>query len=250
MMIEELINEIESKRAVIDKLNLSTNEILRLVPQFRLDWGSDEESVSDEYNIGVSKPILLSRLSNPNHRFFQESILFQNNKLASKLVDTFILNKTLTKDLLLQIHSDIIPDGGRWRNQEVIVSDQTYALQSFFSDTNEIDFRISELVDWYNNEVKTNELHPLVLSTLFHYSLVNIHPFIDGNGRLARIISSLILLSQRIPPPIIENKDRSDYIFSLRKGDLNDLKPLTFFIGKRVLLSMELMLKSNFSDNG
>lgn len=250
MNIEELIYTIDSKRALIDKLELSINEVLRLVPQFRLDWGSDEEAVSDEYNIGVSKPILLSRLSSPSHRFFRESLLFQKNRIAAKLVDTFIVNKTLTKDLLLQIHSDIIPDGGRWRNQEVIVSDQTYAINTFFSDTEEIDFKVSELVDWYNNEVKANDLHPLVLSALFHYSLVKIHPFIDGNGRLARIISSLILLSQRIPPPTIRNEDRSEYIYCLRKGDLNDLTPLTIFIGDRILSSMKLILNSNFSDNG
>lgn len=47
------------------------------------------------------------------------------------------------------------------------------------------------LVDWYNSD---NETHPLVKSALFAYEFVSIHPFQDGNGRLSRLISTLLLL--------------------------------------------------------
>lgn len=40
---------------------------------------------------------------------------------------------------------------------------------------------------------KENEIHPLILSALFHYYFVYIHPFSDGNGRIARFWASLIL---------------------------------------------------------
>lgn len=249
MEIEEILKKIDNKKSLIDNLHLPTNKILRFVPKFRLDWGSDEEGVSDEYNIGVTKPILLSTLSDPSHRLFHDPILFQNNKLAHKLLDTFIINKSLSKNLLLQIHSKIIPNGGKWRNREVFVSDQTYATKEFFSDTSEIENQVSKLIEWYNKETKINELHPIILATIFHYKFVKIHPFLDGNGRLARIISSLILLSYRLPPPIINNQDRATYIFCLRKADLDDLSPLTNFIGERVLASMDFILKSNSNEN-
>ncbi|WP_075350244.1 Fic family protein [Algoriphagus marinus] len=47
------------------------------------------------------------------------------------------------------------------------------------------------LVDWYNSD---NETHPLVKCALFTYDFLSIHPFQDGNGRLSRLISSLLLL--------------------------------------------------------
>lgn len=47
------------------------------------------------------------------------------------------------------------------------------------------------LVDWYNSD---NETHPLVKCALFTYEFLSIHPFQDGNGRLSRLISSLLLL--------------------------------------------------------
>ncbi|MCT4603105.1 MAG: Fic family protein [Marinifilum sp.] len=48
-----------------------------------------------------------------------------------------------------------------------------------------------KLIDWYNND---NKIHPLVKSALFAYDFVSIHPFQDGNGRLSRLISTLLLL--------------------------------------------------------
>ena len=47
------------------------------------------------------------------------------------------------------------------------------------------------LIDWYMND---NETHPLVKCALFAYEFVSIHPYQDGNGRLSRLISTLLLL--------------------------------------------------------
>lgn len=48
-----------------------------------------------------------------------------------------------------------------------------------------------QLIEWYDND---NETHPLVKCALFAYDFVSIHPFQDGNGRLSRLISTLLLL--------------------------------------------------------
>ena len=50
---------------------------------------------------------------------------------------------------------------------------------------------MKELIDWYNADKET---HPLVKSALFAYEFVSIHPFQDGNGRLSRLLSTLLLL--------------------------------------------------------
>ena len=50
---------------------------------------------------------------------------------------------------------------------------------------------IQNLINWYNNDSTT---HPLVKCSLFTYEFLSIHPFQDGNGRLSRLISSLLLL--------------------------------------------------------
>ncbi len=50
---------------------------------------------------------------------------------------------------------------------------------------------MNALFDWYHND---NETHPLVKSALFSYEFVSIHPFQDGNGRLSRLLATLLLL--------------------------------------------------------
>lgn len=50
---------------------------------------------------------------------------------------------------------------------------------------------MEKLINWYNNDSTT---HPLVKCSLFTYEFLSIHPFQDGNGRLSRLISSLLLL--------------------------------------------------------
>lgn len=47
------------------------------------------------------------------------------------------------------------------------------------------------LIQWYNNDKET---HPLVKTAVFCYEFVSIHPFQDGNGRLSRLLSSLLLI--------------------------------------------------------
>jgi len=80
---------------------------------------------------------------------------------------------------------------------------------------------MSLLIKWYNQNKK--KLHPLILAAIFHEKFERIHPFYDGNGRTGRMLINIILLSNNLPPLIIENKGRKEYyrVLSLaHKADL------------------------------
>jgi Fic family protein len=53
---------------------------------------------------------------------------------------------------------------------------------------------MTELVDWTKESLETRELHPLLVTAIFIVVLLEIHPFQDGNGRLSRILTTLLLL--------------------------------------------------------
>lgn len=79
-------------------------------------------------------------------------------------------------------------------------------------------------------------LHPVELAAMAHKRLVDIHPFIDGNGRTARLLMNLILVSRgygvvSIPPVL-----RNDYISALSASrHLNDMEPFSKLIAECVI---------------
>jgi Fic family protein len=53
---------------------------------------------------------------------------------------------------------------------------------------------MQELINWANNELKNKEIHPLIIIGTFIYEFLSIHPYQDGNGRLSRLLTNLLLL--------------------------------------------------------
>jgi len=57
-----------------------------------------------------------------------------------------------------------------------------------------VENEMSELIDWTVMHLKSGKIHPLVVTGLFIYEFLSIHPFQDGNGRLSRLLTNLLLL--------------------------------------------------------
>ena len=79
---------------------------------------------------------------------------------------------------------------------------------------------MSDLVRWYNEEERKGILSPVKLAALFHYRYIRIHPFEDGNGRIARLLMNYILLRHNYPMIVIRTEDRANYLRILHQCDL------------------------------
>ena len=86
--------------------------------------------------------------------------------------------------------------------------------------------------------------HPVKKAADAHFKFVSIHPFIDGNGRTARLIMNLILIQHGYPPAIIDPTERADYIDALEKGQKKGtLTPFYTLIYKAVDKSLDIYLE-------
>ncbi len=79
---------------------------------------------------------------------------------------------------------------------------------------------MSDLIDWYNIAEESGEYTPVELAALFHYRYIRIHPFEDGNGRIARLMVNYILARHDWPMIVVRSRDKWKYIEALHKSDL------------------------------
>ena len=79
---------------------------------------------------------------------------------------------------------------------------------------------MSDLVNWYNTAEREGKLSPVELAALFHYRYIRIHPFEDGNGRIARLMVNYILTRHDYPMIVVRSREKSKYLEALHQSDL------------------------------
>lgn len=128
-----------------------------------------------------------------------------NYKEALKFVDKVVeiigpgRPYLLTIDTILEIHRLLMnqtlpPEScGQFRMRQVVVKD-TRTGQIIYTPppAPEVPYLVEDLVAWINDS-ETRDLHPVLKAGVIHYEIARIHPFVDGNGRVARVLSSLIM---------------------------------------------------------
>lgn len=81
---------------------------------------------------------------------------------------------------------------------------------------------MDNLVSIYNDAEQKN-IHPLICAAWLHHAFTIVHPFQDGNGRVARLLASLILIKHRLFPfTVLREEAKEKYIDSLEKADVGE----------------------------
>jgi Fic family protein len=92
-------------------------------------------------------------------------------------------------------------------------------------------------------EQKREVMHPVEFAAELHLGLVTIHPFVDGNGRTARLLMNLALMQRGYPVTIIPPILRGDYIEAIQKANVGDHQPFRNFISCMVWESQREYLR-------
>ena len=125
---------------------------------------------------------------------------------------------------------------GKYRDVKVYISGSHYAVSA----VSKIPAEMKKLVKWYNENEK--RLHPVELVATLHQRFVFIHPFVDGNGRVARLLMNLALLRNGFTIAIIPAVLRHEYIYSLEAAHTRP-EVFTEFIADRVIATQLDLLR-------
>ncbi|MCK5040185.1 MAG: Fic family protein [Candidatus Aenigmarchaeota archaeon] len=105
-----------------------------------------------------------------------------------------------------------------------------------------VEEEMEKLVDWYKKN--ENMIHPVELASLFHQRFEEIHPFIDGNGRVGRELIRLMLEKNKYPTIFIDRTKREEYLKSLDEGNDGKHKRLVKFIVDDLLAVHDRLLNN------
>jgi fido (protein-threonine AMPylation protein) len=238
--------QLSLKKAALDRHGPLPPELLRNLEQWfaiELTYTSNaiegntltrqETAIVVEKGLTVSGKTLVEHLEATNH--------------ARALVEVWKRARSKTSDLterdILDLHACIlrgIDDGnaGCYRSIAVRISGSRVVLPN--------PVKVPDLMTKCIQHISTSpHLHPVELAAEAHYRLVSIHPFVDGNGRTARLLMNLILLQNGYPPAIIRKRDRLRYIQSLEHAQLGGSKePCMQVIREAVDRSLDIYVRA------
>jgi Fic family protein len=138
-----------------------------------------------------------------NHK---EAILFLQDIVQRK--------EPLTAYIIKNIHALVLKtidheNAGQYRKENVIISGAKHRPPAYYL----VSEQMQDLIAAYTNDWK--EKHPIERASLLHGEFVKIHPFIDGNGRTARLLMNFELMRLGYPPSVITANKRSQYYDAL-----------------------------------
>lgn len=181
-------------------------------------------------------------------------------KLLDKVFDQF--SHPFSIEFIKEIHEELMKDEEQWDFDTLPNPGQFKLFENFavrssgeiksYLKPDDVEFAVKELLQTIKSRLQNYDLHsidehPLTIASFFHYQFLNIiHPFQDGNGRVGRILTNLILLKCNFPPIFIDTSDsidREKYLSTFAECDYNNsLQPFIIYCGEKLLESMERKL--------
>ncbi len=239
-----LLREVEEKLiALAGKTPLSIDEEERLTEQFLIEYiynsnAMEGSSLSLRDTDQVLRGLIIDSKPLNEHMevLGQKEAFYYVRELTQK-------NTTLTKDLINEIHSFILADqkGDRGVYRRIPAKIKGGANKDPLIPYL-IDRKMDELLNWY----KCNKDHIVKKAAKFHLEFEAIHPYLDGNGRIGRLLINYVLMSHGYPPINIKFSDSIKYYDAFehyyRKNSLEPMESLLAqYLNESLSMRMEVM---------
>jgi len=255
----------EELEAELDALQpIAPENEQRLWQKLRLEWNYHSNHIEgNTLTYGETELLLLHDQTHGNHtlREFLEmkahdvGIVFLQ-KLAADVdriispADVRDLNGIILKEPFWKptrtlngqpTRSQVIP--GEYKTLPNSVITATGEIFEYASPV-EVPARMQALMDWLADALSQKSGHIVSIAARLHHDFVLIHPFDDGNGRVARMLVNYLFLREGFPPIIVPTEQKAAYLASLRLADAGEIGELEKFFATQLENSLALAIRA------
>lgn len=235
-----LLKIIDEKKKRLDNLRpLPADAVRRLLQEIRLRHTYHSDAIEGNRLTLKETQLVLEEGITVGGKPLKDYIEAKDDAEAFDLMVKLVNDKaTLNQETIQQLHA-VVTQGllerpGCYRTGNVHISGSLTSPPRYE--------HIIPLMDEYITPVTKLKLHPIKKAEVIHYELTRIHPFWDGNGRVARLVMNFSLMKDRYPPIVIQQQDRHEYYNALEKADAGDYSTFATFIARRLNESLQVYL--------
>jgi Fic family protein len=264
MNTAEKLVTLDTLKSDIDKFRPINADQERMVMQkFRLDWNFHSNAIEgNSLSIGETAALLSYGLTAKGKPLKDHLDISGHDAALDTLIAMTKNLEPLTEHSIRGLHEVMLGgshevkvadsegrsvvrrvEAGRYKSSPNHVTTES-GVTRYFSSPTDTPIEMEELVKWCNAQFDSTDFHPVIFAATFHHRFVKIHPFDDGNGRMARILMNLILMRAGYLPAIFKIEQRGAYIASLVQADAGELGPLIELLTDSSIHSANIYLKA------
>lgn len=245
-MIKDRLKQLTDKKQSLDKYRPFPPELVKnLEDWFKVELTYTSNAIEGNTLTRKETAMVLEKGLTVEGKSINEHLEAINYAKAIELVKKLAGKKrsTITENDILAIHRLILRgiddvNAGKYRTIAVRVAGSTVV----FPNSAKVSDLMKEFIKWLYEE---NNNHPAKIAADAHFKLVSIHPFVDGNGRTARLLMNLLLMQRGYSSALIRKEDRMAYINAIEKGQAKkDLKDYYGLIYEAVDRSLGIYLEA------
>ena len=262
--VSNTIEEIDRMKKELDELRpLPADVVGRIGQKLRLESNYHSNAIEgNSLTLGETRNLILHGLT-ARGKPMRDHLDIKGHDDAVKAIEGAVKrNEKVNEVFIRNLHrvllkepyeTDAITPEGQPTKQLISIGDYKTQPNNVRTSTGEIYYftppdqvkpAMSDLIDWYRRNEKEGE-HPIIIASAFHYCFVRIHPFDDGNGRMARLLMNMILIKHGYTVSIIPIQGRDQYINSLERADKNeDLIEFIAYVAHCCEYALNLHLKA------
>ena len=217
--VKELLSRIGEKKNQLDNLRPLPKDLLKNLDEwFCVELAYSSNAIEGNTITKSETALILEKGLTVSGKSLKEHLEIKNYAFALEYLKelTTKTKKDIDLKIIKQIHFLILKgiddtSAGAWRKVEIKLLGSDVKLP----DPIKVPELMNEFIFWLHNI----QDYPEIITFDAHYKFVRIHPFIDGNGRVARLLMNLLLMQKGYPPVIVNPKNRLLYIDSMQKID-------------------------------